>query len=344
VARGQKQSAPHYIEPLIVEYVQYRSRLGRKTHKGNESVLRRFAKEWDNETRNEAPTRLINNLTVEWVEDYFLEMYGEREPVTKRAYQSQIKQFIVWMGRYGVSKDAGDFNPGFTAGKSLRPKVWLSAEQMREVWDTEEEVYWSTLFMFLALTCCRINEAQAARWGDIVGEQWNPQRSKTKDLNSFLRLSPRLRDQLNRYQMWCRAETGRQIEVDDYIFPAVHNTVRGKVIKITDPKMMRGDLAHRKIKSMIVRCFPQYENEVGIGCHTLRRSGAQALLEALAKAKIDHALFLVSKILGHDKTSTTESYLNIDTFKMAANVALETVDLFDDQEAEVVPLRLVRES
>src|SRR3954471_657305 len=344
MARGAAKATPHYMDPLIPEYVLFRHKQGRQAHAGNESILHRFAKEWDEETRNEAPARLIDNLTSDWVEDYFLEMYGEREPVTKRAYKSQLRQFIVWMQRYGVSKDAADFNVGLTAGRSLRKQVWLSPEQMREVWETEEEVYWSTLFMFLALTCCRINEAQSARWGDLVGEQWNIRRKKTHDLNSFLRLSPRLREALHYYKMWYRTEIGRQIQVDDFIFPAIRNTVTERRISITNPKVMRGDLAHRKIRSMVVRCYPEYENQVGVGCHTLRRSGAQALLDAFVKSGMSHALLLVSKILGHDKTSTTESYLNVDTMKLAADQALETVDLFDDQEAEVIPLRLVREN
>lgn len=342
--RGQKKAAPHYMEPLVVEYVAYRKRLGRAEHKGNESVIRRMCKEWDKETRRESPNRLIDNLDVDWVEDYFLETYGEREPVTKRAYQSQLKQFIEWMGRYGVHPDAGKFDPGFTAGKSMRPKVWLSAGQMRECWEAEEEVYWATLFMFLALTCCRVNEAQAARWGDLVGTKWNIKRKKVHEFGDFLTLTPRLREQLERYAMWYRAQIGRQIEHDDFVFPQIHNTVIGRCFTITDPKMMRGHLAHRKIKSMIVRILPETMAKQGIGCHTLRRSGAQALLERYAgKDGVAHALKIVSVILGHEKVSTTEDYLNTDMFKMAANEALETLDLFDDQEDNVVPLRIARQ-
>lgn len=346
--RGEKKSAPHYMEPLLPEYIQYRTRLGRRTHKGNESVLRRFCKEWDKETRNEAPARLIDNIDVDWVEDYFLETYGEREPVTKRAYQSQLKQFIEWMGRYNVHPDAGKFNPGYTSGKSERPKLWLTAEQMRECWEAEDDVYWATLFMFLGLTCCRVNEAQAARWGDIVGTKWMIKRKKVHESGSMLTLTPRLRDQLTRYKMWYRAQTGRQIEQDDYIFPAVHNVVAGRAGRtfgITDPKRMRGNLAHRKIKSMIVRILPETMEKEGIGCHTLRRSGAQALLERYAAGDgVAHALKIVSVILGHEKVSTTEDYLNTSMFKMAANTALETIDLFDDQADNVVELRLAQHS
>lgn len=339
MARGQRKAAPHFMEPLLGEYVVYRTRLGRQVHKGNESVLRRFCKEWDHETRNESPNRLVDNLTGDWVEDYFLELYGEREPVTKRAYQSQLKQFIVWMQKYGVSREASEFNPGFTAGKSLRKKLWLSADQMREAWEAEPEVYWATMFMWLALTCCRINELQSVKWGDLVGDQWNIQRKKTYDLNSFLRLTPRLRAQLRLYKMWYRAQIGRQIEADDFVFPQIRNTVTMRLVEITDPKRRRGDLAHRKIKSMIVRVMPWAEKLVGIGCHTLRRSGAQALLESLVAAGVEHALKIVSVILGHEKVSTTEDYLNTDMFKMAANQALELVDLYGpDSTDNVIPI------
>lgn len=343
--RGQKQAAPHYMEPLLPEYIQHRTRLGKQVHKGNESVLRRFAKAWDNETRNEAPNQHIDKIDRDWVEDYFLELYGEKEPVTKRAYQSQLKQFITWMERYGVPKEATEFNPGFTAGKSLRKKVWLSADQMREAWEAEEEIYWSTMFMWLALTCCRINELQSARWGDIVGRQWNIQRKKTHDLNSFIRVPPRLRKQLDRYKMWYQGEIGRQVQHDDYIFPQIRNTVTARVISITSPAQRRGDLAHRKIKSMIVRIMPEVEERAGIGCHTLRRSGAQALLERLVAARVEHALKLVSVLLGHEKVSTTEDYLNTDMFKQARDIALEDIDLFDkDEEDNVIPIRAVAQA
>lgn len=343
--RGQKQPAPHYMEPLVDEYVAYRTSRNRKLHAGNRSMLLRLAKEWDHETRNEAPSRLIDNIDREWMEDYFLEKYGDKQPVTKRAYQSQIRQFIMWMGKYNVSREAADFDPGRTAGKSERKKLWLSADQMRQAWENESDVYWRCLFMFLGLTCCRFNELQAARWGDIKGNKWNIHRSKVHNFADILTLVPRLCDELDRYKFWYRGEIGRDIEDTDYVFPLIRNTNIGRSFHIEDPKDTCGDSIHRKIKKMIMTVLPEDTDPElldGAGCHTLRRSGAQALLDKIAKLGKAHALKIVSKILGHDKVSTTEGYLNVDVFIMERNEVLEDLDLFDDDtEAKVIPLRAV---
>jgi len=157
-------------------------------------------------------------------------------------------------------------------------------------------------------------------------------------------LSPRLRDQLERYKMWYRADIGRQIQNDDFIFPQIHNLNIGREFRITNPKKMRGELTGRKVRAMIERVYPELVGALGLGCHTLRRSGAQVLLEAYASAGKAHALKMVSVILGHEDIRTTENYLNTDMFKMESNIALEEIDPYgEDQEADVIELRIARQ-
>lgn len=354
--RGQKFAPTHYLLPLVDEYVAWRTGRGRKMHAGNRTVLRRFANEWDTETRNHAPTRLIDNIDGDWVEDYFLGTYGENAPTTKRAYHNVIKVFIEWLIRYGVDPDAAKFDPGYTAGYSERPKLFLSADQLTAMWEGETEPYWRFMVAFLSLTACRINEARRARYGDIVtGETrkgdrrfWNIYRTKTHSKGHLMLLGDQLEKELDRYLMWYRANTGRDMELDDYLFPALTNNQIGKHLTITDPKSPRGDFTHRKMREIILKNVPEDTDPellIGIGCHTFRRSGALAFYMRMLSKGIAAAKELTQHKLGHKKVTTTETYLNIDTFKAMLNDAILDYDIMDDGPvAEVVPLRLVRES
>lgn len=343
--RGAPLQAPVQMEPVIDLYVAYRLRKGRSKHVSNEGILRRFCREWDKETRHEAPNRRITALTREWVEDYFIETYGELAPTTKRAYKAVLRVFILWMYRYGVDKDAADFDAGRTAGKSERRFLWMTSDELRRTWEMEPEPYWRMLCMWMALTCCRVNEARSATWGDIQKTRvWDIHRQKTHEASDLITLPRRIRQELPRYKFWYQAQLGRKIEPTDYLFPSVRNTVTGRRLTIHNPKLQRGTVTHRKIKQMICVAMPDTDPALleRAGCHTLRRSGAQEMLNRLVRMGIGNALQLVSERLGHDSITTTEGYLNTDQVKMQLHELMEDFDLFDDEEAEIIPLHATR--
>jgi integrase len=343
--KGQRFPTPRVMEELVPRYMGYRSQIVKTWRKDHEGIIRKFAQAWDYETRHESPNRLIDNLDKEWVQEYYLATYSQHAATTKRAYQNVIKQFCEWLVRYGVDPDCGNFKPGHTAGRSTRRFLWLNAEEMRDAWELEPEVYWSMLFMWLCLTCCRVNEAQAAQWGDIKGlVWWGIRRRKTNDPTDIIKLPKRLREALPRYRMWYAGELGREIEDTDYVFPSIGVRGRGKTLYIEDPKKPRGVTTHRKIRAMIVVAKPDADPELleRSGCHTCRRSGAQEMLNKLAAMGVQNALKLVSVRLGHDSVKTTEGYLNTNVFKQQLHEIMDDFDLYDeDKEAEVIQLSQV---
>lgn len=349
--RGQKMPPPHYMLPLVDEYITWRTDRGRRPHGGNRSVLRRFANEWDEETRNHAPNRLINNIDGDWVEDYFLDKYGENEPTTKRSYHNTIKVFLEWLVRYGVDIDASKFDPGRTAGYSERPKLFLSGDQLRQMWEGEDSPYWRFMVAFLSLTACRISEARTATFGHIVmaetrkgpRQHWNIIRAKTHESGHLMLMGEQLEKELDRYLVWYRGQTGRPMEMDDYLFPALNNNKVGRHLQIEDPKSPRGDFTHRKMREIILKNVPadiDPELLVGVGCHTFRRSGALAFYMRMLAKGLAAAKELTQHKLGHRKVTTTETYLNIDTFKAMLNDAILEHDVMDDApSADVIPIR-----
>lgn len=364
----QKYDTPKYLGDLVDfghlkagkpiwsgPYWTWMTARGRKFHAGRASVLKRFAAAWDDETRKYSPNRLANNLDRDWVEEYFLDRYGELEPVSKRAYRSTIRGFLIYLQKYGIDTDCAEFDAGFTAGRSIRPKLWLDAHTMREMWEAEKEPYWRFMFCFLALTCVRSNEMRAARIGDLLGGKdkqgnyhrylWlSVNRSKVKKFDR-LKMTPLLRKELDRYLMWYRASIGRELELDDFLFPPIQAGGMMGHLKVKDPKRMR-DHAHVKIRSMILpHVAPETPKELllSVGCHTLRRSGALELYKYWIAAGKANAMEMVQETLGHEKISTTQIYLDLNFMKQERDDALEDVDLFsDDQENNVVPLAAVR--
>jgi integrase len=82
-----------------------------------------------------------------------------------------------------------------------------------------------------------------------------------------------------------------------------------------------------------------YAVEKGQGEHTLRRSGARALFDALVAEGYDGALKQVQTLLGHANSWQTEKYLGIDLDQKRVLEAYAGKPMFATSHANVVPIR-----
>jgi len=82
-----------------------------------------------------------------------------------------------------------------------------------------------------------------------------------------------------------------------------------------------------------------YVVEKGQGEHTLRRSGARALFDALVAQGYDGALKQVQTLLGHRNSWQTEHYLGIDLDQRRVLASYAGKPMFANDQANVVPLR-----
>lgn len=332
----KKRPAPHYMTPLAEEYEAWMRARGRTSHLGRNSVVRRLAKTWDAETRATSPNRHIDCIDEEWMEDYFLTHYGELQPVSKRAYKSALRCFLEYLERYNVQSDVKEFDPGYTSGKSQRPKLWLTMDQMQNIWENEAEPYWRGMFAFLALTCVRTNEMQQMHIADVTDEFIVINRPKVHKFDDRIPVRGMLKPELQRYLFWYAGHIGRPLEPDDYLFPLCYTGQLQTSMRVRNPKAPRG-VTFKRIRKMILPNVPEGTPAAqlsAVGCHTLRRSGALALYRKLLAAGYSNAIEIVSALLGHDKISTTQEYLGLNFMQAARNEALLGIDV--DEPAAVV--------
>ncbi len=216
------------------------------------------------------------------------------------------------------------------------------------MWEEAKHPYWRAVVAFLALTCCRSNELRDVQMSQILNlEEVVINRIKTHDTGDRIPITPRLREELQRYIFWYQGEIGRELRPSDYLFPAMMSCGPHGEITVRDSLQQRGPLSVR-VRELILPHVPDNtppEELTAIGCHTLRRSGALAYYRKWIKDGRANAMELVQALLGHDKVSTTQIYLNLNFQRAERNNAMAGMDLFEDeQEGEVIPIRSAQHS
>jgi integrase len=80
---------------------------------------------------------------------------------------------------------------------------------------------------------------------------------------------------------------------------------------------------------------PSYE-----GAHTIRRSGARALFDALVEGGYDHSLRVVQSLLHHSSIQTTERYIGITADRRSRDDIIRGHKMYRSSSANVVPIRV----
>jgi integrase len=331
--------------PYVELYIAQRVAKGKKDNGSTRSALVRFAEAWD----AQSPFRPATSLDRVWVEDWFVKITTGKEPTTRRAYRSAIRTFIAWgkpKSRIGfVDDDVHEFDAGKTASRAQRPKLWLTREFFRTLWESQESPYFRGLLAFTCRTLARGGEVINVRVGDLLSDGYvKLDRPKIDDYGDRVPLLPALQDELKRYLFWYRGVAGRPLESTDYLFPryGVYFSGEGQKTRreLVYPKQRRGPL-WQTVKRLIVEAIPDMpaEQAKGIGGHTCRRSMAAEVFQA----QMDHggpdgkgnpdAMRVVQGMLGHTDVTITQMYIGLSSVRTARNSAMKDFDLFGDMKA-----------
>jgi integrase len=141
-------------------------------------------------------------------------------------------------------------------------------------------------------------------------------------------------------RLWLLAyqeEVGRPLDPDWLLFPAMATSGYKEFKLAPTSKISRSSTIVRRVLESA-----GYEDK-RLGVHTLRRSSARALFDELSGSGYDGSLRLVSSMLHHSSTVTTEKYLSLDLDKERRNEKFQGASLFPSLRTDnIVPIRKPR--
>jgi integrase len=221
-------------------------------------------------------------------------------------------------------------------------KTYIEPERFPELLASQTRHPSDRATMALLLwTLCRKSELYALRWGHVdLGSERMLQvyRVKTKR-RTAVAICPELHAELVRYRQWYQAEMGAPIDPDWHVLPElvphrVYDHSVGHYGRDTwysiNPARTPNHMEHivkRALDAIDVKDTVQGKtvNHVGEGAHTIRRSGARAMLKHLsAESGFGDALATVAAMLDHKDVKVTLNYIGMEKQKDELNSWLKT--------------------
>jgi len=326
------------LHETIEEYLTYRFAKCAPTTATNEAfVLRRFAA-WYGDVQ-------MRHLTPERVADWFFGDQGLllphrtrdrrlREPVkatTANYYRTRLASFFRWATKRGlIRRDLLEEVEPLTPERPERLKVPPS--DLLRLLGTAGDARDRAFIALLINTGFRGGTATSLRVRDVDldAESISVWISKSR-VHDWFPITADLRIELAAWLREYSVTVRRPLRTDDFLFPARTASVYHWVVDAGGQK--------RKIRTAPTwtpeRPLTHPERVVqealralgfttkGEGCHTIRRSVARALFDALASEKsYDAALRTVTATLHHKSMATTEIYLGLSSELAQRDAAL----------------------
>jgi integrase len=273
-----------------------------------------------------------------------------------------LRAFLNWAEKWG------HLRPGFTAAKLLegyktraperQPKYYLSAAEFPAALEAAgNHNPADRAIMAIALhTLARQSEIAGLRLCDYDAASGTVRiyRQKRKRWTET-GVTPELAQELYRWEViyaqkmgYMSPHTMIREHPDWYLVPARQSWNGGYRLQPDKPVAMMERVAKRVLTDLGVQGTREGKSvqHLGEGMHTIRRSGARAMLKHLSE-HLGHqrALVQVSIMLDHDDTKMTLRYIGVDAEKDELNDWLRGNSMYGSPEpppaAAVVPLRRV---
>lgn len=284
----------------------------------------------------------VKHLTAQHVDRFFADN-PQWSPSTRNKVVAELGSFLKWaqQRRYMPHEDILVHMRGLRVPKKRRLR--LSAAEMSELLDAAANPRDRMVIALGAYLFLRASEIQHLRWQHIDLEKYEAQiwREKTDEWDD-MPICTELAEELERFRRHLAATVGVP-QPDWFVAPGYHKdvTVRdpktGRIVKAfdrLDPTKTVGR-PYASVKLALQKLGYETGTE---GVHTLRRSGARALYDALAAAGHDRAARQAQAMLGHSNLTTTEKYLGVDVDRKARNDLIKGRSMFGVTGGEVIDI------
>lgn len=285
---------------------------------------------------------LLSNITHAHIDNLFSH-YGWKES-TRNLYLSQLNQFFRWarLHKY-MPKDSGPTDGWKSIRVPKKDRTRIPVEEFNDLLDAATHPRDRAVIALGLYTFLRGSELQALRICDLDldDDLLEVYRIKTKT-GDTLPVSIELHEEMVRWLSWYRQDAGL-LKLPDhwYLVPAKnpnhtgYDPVTHRIFVDTDihaslrPQKMLTNPYTVIQRVMVVLGYDIYWE----GEHTLRRSGARALFDALREDGVgkDSALMRCASMLGHADVRVTQKYLGWNEEKVQRNAALSGKAMFPAQ-------------
>lgn len=243
------------------------------------------------------------------------------------AYLARLRPFITWM----YLNDLVDRDYGKALRRMRRPfkvKLQLDREQIRALLEGARTPRDRALLALGFFTAMRKSELRTILVGDLDLDRGTVFFHVWKsDVEDVLPLSPELRAELDRwlveYERRLRADLGRGLLPSDHLIPAYQPRRYAPGFTVVDGKPQRnftfGAFNPARPAAKPSEVVTDGLRRLGLptrgqGLHTLRRSAARLIFDALLETRrYDGALRVVQALLHHRSMQTTEEYIGLCT-------------------------------
>lgn len=333
------------LSDALDDYLTYRrTAFKRGTALASEQSLRQFLAVVGN-----VQTRSLEPRHAERFQSWLLT--SGKKPNTVNGRMSQLSAFSKWLTahRLVATNFCGTVR---TIPVPKRPRLRVAADRFTHLLDTAERpdrrmVIALGLFLFL-----RGGEIKTLRVGDvdldegIVHVTVHKGRSQVDEMPICYELDQELRRWLVAYA----ADIGRPLRSSDILVPA-HVRRAGWLPRPEagnyqpDRMMLR---PYDQVRATLLAAgYPVTEDgkRNGEGCHTLRRSGARFMYDALIDGRLgdqsarDDALRQVMSMLHHSSVTITEGYIGLERDRARRDKTIRGVRMLPQATGNVVELK-----
>lgn len=311
------------LSDAIGDYLNYRRAAYKKaTVRASETSLRQFLASTGNVQTKALMPRHAERFQTEL-------MVAGHQPATINSRMSQLSSFSGWLFANRLCPARFDSTTR-TIPVPVRKRLRVPVNDFQRVLDAADRpdrrmAMALGLFLFL-----RGSELQTLKVGDVDLQAGTISViiHKTNDWDE-MPICAELDSELRRWMIAYSHDLGRNLEPGDWLVPG-HSDQPGwlprpEVGNYRPDRMMRRPFNH--VQAVLRACG--YLIEPGEGMHTLRRSGARALYEALVDGRIgdqmarDDALRQTMAMLHHRSVSTTERYIGLERDRQRRDLTIK---------------------
>lgn len=238
------------------------------------------------------------------------------EASTRGVNVARLSGFFKWMDRRGYATRSEELLDDYRTTKAVRkPKAFVPVERFGEVLDLAEprDRIIIALGLFLLV---RTSELTPITWRKVQ-DRVEVFRTKTQQFDS-LPINPDLEEEIARWRLHLCQNLGVIAPDPDWYVACVMNRAgdRGEDGRFILTSSRRAYHPTRRLRVPLLRVKGVLAKAgiegKGVGMHTLRRSGAQAMLDYLMDSGVgaDRAFDTVRDMLGHASVKQTMTYLD----------------------------------
>lgn len=302
--------------------------------RGRARKLEAAAAEWEQARRRPGKPIKTNEVDSQLVNLYLARCKGGD------ANRGQMMAYLKGVLRYCERNDwaAAGICDKLTHGRRAkpfqrRPKVYVQPEDFPRMLEAQTRHISDRATMALLLwTLCRKSELYALQWKhvDLERRRLRVYRVKTDRWTDVV-ICPALYEELAKYRLWYEHEMDTALDPDWKVIPEliphrektpdtkqfVRNSCWYSVNPDRSPGMMER-IVKRGLDAIGITGTVQGKvvNHVGEGAHTIRRSGARAMLKFLsAETGFADALATVAAMLDHKDVKVTLNYIGMERQK-----------------------------